>query len=226
VKSMSGWLTVAAAVLVVAGTTYLHGRMTDRWGGKSVSAELARAATLLESRFPDSFGEWSFDAELPTDSRQLEKAGAVGHVGKSFKREGSGARVTVFVVCATPHDASGHTPDRCFPGAGFEIGETEHRVNVALSKTASAEAFSGTFRKSGQTIRVFWTYFADQRWFAPQIARIELAEAAAVYKLYAIIDETSLPPGTGERVCMEFLAELLPEFNRRLVEEQSAGSAL
>ena len=73
---------------------------------------------------------------------------------------------------------------------------------------------------------MFWTYFADQRWFAPQIARIELAEAAAVYKLYAIIDETSLPPGTGERVCVEFLAELLPEFNRRLVEEQSAGSAL
>jgi len=225
-KSMSGWLTAAAAVLVVAGTTYLHGRMTDRWGGKNVSAQLLRAATLLETRFPETFGEWAFDEELQSDARQLEKAGAVGHIWKSYKRDGSGAKVSVFIVCATPHDASGHTPDRCFPGAGFEIGETEHRVTVPLSKTEGAEAFSGTFRKAGQTIRVFWTYCVDGRWVAPQIARIELADAAAVYKLYAIIDETSLPHGTGERICMEFLGELVPELNRAFADEKPAAAAL
>jgi len=223
VKSMSGWLTAAAAVLFVAGTTYLHGRMTDRWAGKNVSEELVRAGTLLESRFPQGFGEWVFDENLTTDARLLEKAGAVGHVWKAFKREGSGAKVSVFMVCATPHDASGHTPDRCFPGAGFEIGETEHRVTVPMSKTTVGEAFSGTFRKSGQTIRVFWTYCVDTRWVAPQIARIELADAPAVYKLYAMIDETSLPQGMGERLCLEFLADLLPEFNRALAAEEPAA---
>ena len=224
-KSMSGWLTAAAAVLFVAGTTYLHGRMTDRWTGKSISEELLRNGALLESRFPSAFGEWMFVEDLATDARQLERAGAVGHVWKSYKREGSGAKVSVFVVCATPHDASGHTTDRCFPGAGFEIGETEHRVTIPLSKTAAAEAFSGTFRKSGQTIRVFWTYCVDARWVAPQIARIELADASSVYKAYAMIDETALPQGTGERICLDFLGELLPELNRVLAAEEPAPTA-
>ena len=82
------------------------------------------------------------------------------------------------IVCATPHDASGHTPDRCYPGAGFEIGETEHRETITLTDGRTAEVFSGTFRKSGQTIRVFWTYGVRGGWVAPQIARIELADAS------------------------------------------------
>jgi hypothetical protein len=119
-------------------------------------------------------------------------------------------RVSVFVVCATPHDASGHTPDRCYPGAGFEVGESEHRQTVPLADGRKAETFNGTFRKQGQTIRIFWTYGVDGQWVAPQIARIELAGSDAVYKLYAIIDETRIKGALSMQECADFLGALLP----------------
>ncbi|NQW47915.1 MAG: exosortase-associated EpsI family protein [Planctomycetes bacterium] len=211
-------MAIVAGVFII-GTTYLHGRMTDRWGGRDVAAELKVAAELLESRFPRQCGDWHADEELESSPKELERAGAVGHVARSYRNAKSGAKVSVFVVCATPHNASGHTPDRCYPGAGFEIGETEHRQSVPLAEGQAAEAFSGTFRKSGQTLRVFWTYGVAGRWVAPQIARIELANAEAVYKLYAIIDETALPAGMGGRVCAEFLAVLLADFDAALAEK-------
>jgi hypothetical protein len=131
--------------------------------------------------------------------------------------------VSTFVVCATPHDASGHTPDRCYPGAGFEISETEHRQTLPLADGRTAEVFTGTFRKSGQTVRVFWTYGVDGRWIAPQIARIELANAKAVYKLYVIIDESSLPSGTGTKVCSNFMSVLLADFDAALQQSKQPG---
>jgi len=217
-RASSGLVTAIAAAVVVIGATFLHGRMTERWTGRNVAAELQQAAEQLQRHFPVNCGEWELAEELESSPEELERAGAVGHVSRAYSNRKSKARVSVFVVCATPHDASGHTPDRCYPGAGFEIAETEHRLTVPLDDGRSAEVFTGTFRKSGQTLRVFWTYGFDGGWVAPQIARIELAPAKAVYKLYVIMDETPLPPGVGSTICTEFMSLLLPQFDAALKE--------
>lgn len=222
-RASGGMVTAIAAITVVLGVTYIHGQMTERWSGRNVTAELKLAAERLEARFPVSFGSWEAAEELQSSPGELERAGAVGHVSRAFVNTKSKARVSVFVVCATPRDASGHTPDRCYPGAGFEIAETEHRQTVPLADGRSAEVFTGTFRKSGQVLRVFWTYGLEGRWVAPQIARIELADAKAVYKLYVIIDETTLPAGLGVKVCSEFMAVLLAEFDAALRDPGEPG---
>jgi Protein of unknown function (DUF3485) len=222
-KFSGGMLTAIAAFGVVVGTTYLHGRMTDRWTGQNVAAELQQAAELLEKRFPKHCGDWEVAEELDSSPEELKRAGAVGHISRSYVNARSKAQLSAFVVCATPHDASGHTPDRCYPGAGFEIAETEHRQTVPLADGRNAEVFTGTFRKGGQTLRVFWTYSLEDKWVAPQIARIELANARAVYKVYVIIDESTLPPGVGAKVCAEFLADVLTQFDAALKEPNPAS---
>jgi hypothetical protein len=219
-KPSAGAITAMAAVAIVVGTTYLHGRMTERWTGRSVSVELSRAATVLEASFPREAGDWRAVEDIQADPQELQQAGAVGYVSRTFRNENGGPVVAAFVVCAAPHAASGHTPDRCYPGAGFEIGETEHRETIVLTDGRRAEAFSGTFRKSGQTLRVFWTYGVKGGWLAPQIARIELADAAAVYKLYAIVDETALQSGEGTRACVDFLRQCLPTFDAAVAGPQ------
>jgi hypothetical protein len=137
--------------------------------------------------------------------------------------------ISTFVVCATPYHASAHTPDRCYPGAGFEIAESEHRLTVPLSDGREAETFTGTFRKDNQTLRVFWTYGLQHRWVAPQLARIELQNAGvdSVYKLYAIIDETKLRNSQSLEECKDFLATLLPVLDASVAKalEQPAASA-
>lgn len=220
-------MTAVAATCAVLATTYLQGRMTERWSGRNVTGELRQAADLLERLFPANVGDWEATEELESSPAELERAGAVGHVSRSYVNLTSKAKLSAFVVCASPHDASGHTPDRCYPGAGFEIAETEHRMTIPLADDRTAEVFTGTFRKAGQTLRVFWTYGVDGRWLAPQIARIELADAKAVYKLYVIIDETPLPPGVGTKVCRQFMAVTLAEFDAVLREQkQSQDRAL
>jgi hypothetical protein len=147
----------------------------------------------------------------------------VGHISRLYRNSRSKARVSAFVVCARPHDASGHTPDRCYPGAGFEIGEAEHRQKMQLADGREAETFTGTFRKTGQTLRIFWTYgirdeaeidkenvTAHRNWIAPQIARIALVHEPAVYKLYAIVDETRLTSSQAMVECEDFISQLLP----------------
>lgn len=242
-QSRTGLLAVTAAVLLLVGATLLQGLWTDRWVERR-SGVLEESARLLEQAFPRSFGEWRMDRELETNPAELERAGAVGSISRVYRNQKTKTPVSTFVVCATPHDASGHTPDRCYPGAGFEIAEPEHRQSIDLRDGRVAEAFTGTFAKQGQTLRVFWTYGvaaptpkgpADGgdapaaagpalQWLAPSVARIALNEYAAVYKLYVIVDQTKLPVSRATGECSDFIAELLPAFEAALATGSPAAT--
>lgn len=217
----AAFLPVAGAVILVVVVTAVQGVWTERWSNRDIAGELKASAEILEEVFPNEVGPWRYVDVVESNQEQLERAGAVGHVSRLYQHRDTGAKVAAFVICATPHDASGHTPDRCYPAAGYVIAETEHRAKIELADGRNAEAFVGTFRKTGQTIRVFWTYGVRGEWLAPQIARIELAGTASVYKLYAIIDQTSLTPAQATSICDEFLSELLPEFDRAVAERQT-----
>lgn len=237
--SGAGIAAAIAAIVLVAGVTVVQGTLTERWGRQHDVAGLERAARLLERAFPKSFGDWSYEKELVSDPKELERAGAVGHISRLYRSGKSKTPISAFVVCATPHDASGHTPDRCYPGAGFEIAEAEHRETIKLPDGRVAETFTGTFRKQGQTLRVFWTYgvsspdpeaakdpaaVADSlpqlRWIAPGIARIALNAEVAVYKLYAIIDQTKLTASQSMTECTDFLSQLLPALDEQIAADK------
>ncbi len=215
------WAVVLSAALVIA-VTVVQGTMTERWAPASRD-EVERVSRLLEERFPKRFGDWEVEQELEGDPKELARAGAVGHVSVLFRNVRTKSRVSAFVVSALPHDASGHTPDRCYPGAGFSVGESEHRLTVPLADGRTAEAFTGTFVKSGQTLRIFWTYGVPSSqknvqldWLAPQLARIALDPYPAVYKLYAIVDETRLGSSQSMAECERLVGELLPALDASL----------
>lgn len=233
--SRSGLVAALAAVATLIAVTVVHGTWTERWGKKTDDTILRASAALLEGRFPKQFGDWRAEQDMETSPEELARAGAVGSVARVFRNARTKSVVSAFVVCALPHDASGHTPDRCYPGAGFEIAEQEHRQNVPLPQGREAETFTGTFRKSDQTLRVFWTYgipgkpadadptaTADAqglKWVAPQIARIALNGEPYVYKLYVIVDQTKLGSSQATLECTDFLAGVLPAFDAALSEE-------
>jgi hypothetical protein len=231
-QSRAGLVVAAIALALMAGVTIVQGRWTERWAERQDHL-LEAAAKQLERTFPDSFGGWKLDRQIETSRAELDRAGAVGSVSRLYRHAKSRTPVSAFIVCASPHDASGHTPDRCYPGAGFQIAEPEHRETITLADGGVAEAYTGTFAKEGQTLRVFWTYGVSKQgdaegdeapetgsnaaaapleWVAPQIARIALNDFPAVYKLYAIIDQTKMPGSKAISECKDFIAELLPAF--------------
>jgi hypothetical protein len=222
-SALAAWAPLLLGFAAIIGVTVVQGYFTDRWAGKNVAAELARDSVLLEENFPKVFGSWKMVSETDADPAQLKAAGAVGHVSREYQNVDTGVRVGVFVVCATPHDASGHTPDRCYPSAGFEIGEQEHREVIPLESGEKAEAFSGSFKKPGESLRILWTYVATGKWIAPQIARIELANNPSVFKVYALVDETGMSRGEGNRTGLQFLSDLIPEFDRLIIDASATA---
>jgi hypothetical protein len=238
-------LMAAVAVALLVVVTVLQGRWTERWAERQDHV-LEAAARRLEDSFPETFGEWALDRPLETSKAELDRAGAVGSVSRVYLNRKTKAAVSAFVVCATPHDASGHTPDRCYPGAGFEIAEPEHRETITLGDGRIAEAYTGTFAKQGQTLRVFWTYGVPEKkkqepgagdtspgaavdgpqplvWQAPQIARIALNDYPAVYKLYAIIDQTKMASSRATSECSNFIANALPAFEAAMLASASGS---
>ena len=131
-QSRTGFLMAAAAAMLLIGVTVLQGWWTERWAEREDRA-LEKAALRLEQSFPETFGDWKLDRRLETSKAELDRAGAVGSISRIYRNTKTRTPVSAFVVCATPHDASGHTPDRCYPGAGFEIAEPEHRETIDLA---------------------------------------------------------------------------------------------
>lgn len=218
---------VAAAILI--GVTLVQGGFTERWAPASRD-RIEQAAKLLETQFPKTFNDWAEEQELESDPKELDRAGAVGHISRLYLNGRSKARVSAFVVCALPHDASGHTPDRCYPGAGFTVGESEHRVTIPVGEGRTVEAFTGTFVKAGQTLRIFWTYgvpgetpATPLEWIAPTIARIALNGEPFVYKLYAIADQTRVGTSQSMLECETFISQLVPALDASLAAGPGAG---
>ncbi|MFM9024945.1 MAG: exosortase-associated EpsI family protein [Planctomycetaceae bacterium] len=247
-QSRTGFLMAAAAVMLLVGVTVLQGWWTERWAEREDRA-LEKAARRLVQSFPETFGNWTLDKQLETSKAELDRAGAVGSISRIYRSTKTKTPVSAFVVCATPHDASGHTPDRCYPGAGFEIAEPEHRETISLADGRIAEAYTGTFAKQGQTLRVYWTYGVPNKktreageaaddgadagpkapapltWVAPQIARIALNDFPAVYKLYAIVDQTTMTPSRARAECGDFIGQVLPAFEAAAAAEAEQRSA-
>lgn len=246
-KASTTWVTVALAVFLVLGVTLVQGFWTERWTTRDDGGQLARAAAALEAGFPEKFGDWQMQGVIPANPLELKQAGAVGSVSRTYRNNLSKLQMSAFVVCAAPHDASKHTPDRCYPGAGFQIGESEHRHEVTLPDGRQVETFTGTFIKDGQTLRIFWTYGVPWRaddgrreaagasgreagdtpalsWIAPSIARIAFNGERAVYKLYAIIDQTNLTGSVSMAMGSDFVAEVLAAFDAQLVAAQRGAT--
>jgi hypothetical protein len=228
-KSRTQLAMLGVAVALVAVATAVQGRWTERWVPISRDA-VEQSARLLESHFPERFGEWEVERELESDPKELAAAGAVGHISRLYRNTRTKSRVSAFVVCALPYDASAHTPDRCYPGAGFTIGESEHRVKVRIGVDREAEALTGTFQKSGQTLRIFWTYGIGSgagdgqiAWIAPQLPRIALSGEPSVYKLYAIADQTRIGASQSMLDCENFIAQLAPALDAALASGDTAA---
>jgi hypothetical protein len=221
--------TFGVATALLVGVTLMQGGFTERWAPASRD-RIEQAATLLEAQFPKRFNDWAEEQELESDPKELDRAGAVGHISRLYLNGRSKARVSAFVVCALPHDASGHTPDRCYPGAGFTVGESEHRVTISIGEGRTVEAFTGTFVKAGQTLRIFWTYGVPGEtaaepleWIAPTIARIALNGQPFVYKLYAIADQTRVGTSQSMLECETFISQLVPALDASLAAGLAPG---
>ncbi|MBX9623005.1 MAG: hypothetical protein K2X82_04245 [Gemmataceae bacterium] len=177
---------VIIAALVVAGAA-VHGAATQRWAFVAPDPAVTDRLHALEVRFDD----WQ-PAAVPTDMPTNERSTATS---RRYASPGSGRSAVVTIISGIPGSVSTHTPDVCYPGAGYKTVVPPAKETVDLPGGRTAEVYVADFEKKTATqhdrVRVRWAWSTDGAWVAPDRPRwqfaAQLAKAPELYKLYVAV---------------------------------------
>jgi hypothetical protein len=215
---------------MIAATGWVHGGWTNRW---RPAPELAKLASRLQT-LPETIGDWKLEQAKEIPPRELAMAGAVGYISRVYSNANKSQSVSVMVLTGLPGDIATHTPDICYPGAGFVLGNPEHYSRTYGSPVSTAGFQTATAVRAGANpmyLRLFWAWYTPKGWSAPESPRWAFAAEPALTKLYVQRNTRGLSIGPKDDPCNEFLALLLPELDRVLsapsnpIEQASAGAA-
>ncbi len=219
---MKNTILVTAAMTILIGTGWVHGRWTNRW---RPTPELAKVAGQLQT-LPATIGDWKLEQTREIPPRELAMTGAVGYVSRVYTNSGKGQSVIVLVLTGMPGDISTHTPDVCYPGAGYVLGPAEEHVRLYGSPERNAVFRTATASKGGASpsiLRIFWTWRSSKGWSAPEGARWVFAAEPLLTKLYVVRDTRGAAADPKEDPCNEFIPRLLAELDPLLDPHSSSA---
>ncbi len=219
--------TVAALALIV-GSGRMHGAWTNRW---RTSPALAELAARLDS-VPTVLGDWTATSQA-IPSRHMAIAGAVGQISRVYTNPIKGLTVTVLMLCGLPGNISVHTPDVCYPGAGYTLGDAErfvHRYGVPERKAEFQTAIASRAGTNPSRLRLYWAWHGSSGWSAPENARWAFAAEPMLSKLYIVRETGGVAVDPKDDPSTQLLSLLLPELDRvmspsgQLTESKSASA--
>jgi hypothetical protein len=218
---MNSIIRIVTAAALIIGAGLVHGSWTNRWGP---SPELARLSARFDS-LPMVLGDWKATAyELPADERAM--AGAVACLDRRYTDPSRGVTITVLLLGGLPGRIGVHTPDICYPGAGYTLGDVTDFTRGYGSPERQAQFRTALATRSGTTpsvLRIFWGWNAGKGWAAPEDARWQFASESTLCKLYVIRETAGAIVDPKHDACNDFLALLLPEIDRSVFEVVSPG---
>lgn len=210
-------LPIGVAVVLMLATCRVQGVWSERW---SNFPELEILANQLDS-IPLNFGQWQGEDRGKSEEKIRQISGAVGELIRSY-RNASGEEVRVSIICGRQRDVFYHTPERCYPAAGFDMqGEPVQEV-IETAGGQPAEFFTTSFLKSEPTgthaEKGYWSWSGNGTWLAPKNHKWEFAGHRALYKLYvfATIPGSNKTAAGSTDFCTEFIREFIPVANAAL----------
>jgi len=216
---MNKIIPIAVAVVLLIGGAIMQGKLSERW---STFPELAESAKALD-KTPLDVGEWRGEEGPQLDERTKQTAGAVGAVNRRYSNTTLNETVTVDLVSGRPHDMYFHTPDRCYPAAGFERGGKQQSVKI---EGIDAEFFTNTYIKSepnGITnLRVYWAWSNDGKWTAPDDFKWKYGGNPSLYKLYVLVPVNNRDQSIDHNAATEFIRAFLPELQKTVFSNVKA----
>jgi hypothetical protein len=217
-------IPLLAGVAFVVGSGVVDGLQSDRW---SVSEELRLAASRLDG-IPLTIGEWRGRAE-PVDPRSMMAAGLQGCLMRHYENARTGRTISLLLACGRPGLVFLHTPEGCYPGAGYEMVQAQPE-KFALPGDRHGEPagflradFDRTRSFPRERLRICWAWKATGPWSVPSHSRFTFAARPFLYKLYLIYRPSWGRERAEDDSYSDFLRQLLPALDRALAP--AAGAA-
>lgn len=228
------WWFLVAIVIILAGAI-VEGYWSLRWGPRTERLLAPLAQAVKET--PLRVGEWTSDQAAIPDPRVLEVSGANALFQATYREETQGDYVTVYLLAGWSRDVSVHTPDACYPGAGFVMetspqpfsftygtnSQLDEETNSALRQAEFTTAIFTKTEPTGVTrLRVFWSWNDGRGWQSPRFPRWAFGGRRPLVKLYLVAES---PPGlpTHENAALRLAAALLPVLDRQLEKAFTTG---
>jgi Protein of unknown function (DUF3485) len=208
---MKNLVGVFVAMVLIIGVGLVHGSWTNRWRMAPGFAELA---AHLES-VPMAMGDW-VATRREMSPRELAATGAAGCLSRIYTNPKTGVAISVLLLCGLPGDVTVHTPEACYPGAGYTLEIPTNHIRRYGSDGQTAEFQTAVARRGGakpSVLRIFWSWHSSKGWSAPQDARWRLAAEPILSKLYVIRETGGQAGNPKDDPSDEFLALLLPELD-------------
>lgn len=205
-------LRLTAAVVLIVGAGLVQGKWTNRWGR---SPELAALAARFDT-VPLVIGDWTGQSfELP--ARERAAAGAEACLARRYVHRDRGVAVTVLLLGGLPGDLAVHTPDVCYPGAGYTLGRpapVEVRYGPDRTPARLRTALAARRGTDPSVLRIFWSWNATRGWAVPDEPRWSFAAVPALCKLYVVRETAGAGIEPEADPCHDFLTVFLPELDR------------
>ena len=193
------------AVVLIAGSTIVHGRWTHRWDD---SGELETATAAMQS-LPDRFGSWTLLEDLSKSDEELAVAEANGCLFRRYRNRDTKEVVTVLMLCGRPGPISVHPPTACYRARGYRMTRGPMPASIDSHGFRLAE-FQNPASITGDRVAILWGWSHDGDWSAPSNPRVAFAGQPFLEKLYVTWSRDRDERPLDESVPSEFLAEFLP----------------
>jgi len=212
------WRTIpiVAALSLLVGYGLVEGFWTNRW----VPSKAVESAAARLNDVPMTIGEWKATAsDLPP--RETEAGQIAGYLYRNYVNRRTRAALSVLVVCGQPGPICVHSPEVCYPSAGYR--EVAKPVNhaVPMAGSAAPATFKVATYLSGENalpdrLRILWSWNAGGGWQAPDNPRLEFSRSAALYKLYVVRHTPRDDEPLDKEPALEFIQRLIPELEKSL----------
>ena len=211
IKSMrSALIILAFAAILVPGIA--HSIWTDRW---EISDEPMASASRL-SQLPLSLNDWE-GQDLNLDPRVIEKAELAGFLARRYVNRAGDATFSVFLACGRPGPISLHTPEVCYPGAGYQLVNGMKKIELDIPNfTGKVEFLVREYEKPNSVndrILLFSSWYSKGSWQVPARPRWTFGDERVLHKLY-LSQPVQGKKQTAEETGINFLQMLIPELEK------------
>ncbi len=203
---MPRWLPFALLFLALLGVL--------AYGLLRPSAGPSREPLDVQARFdtiPRTIGDWTNTTDNTLSDRTVNVGRFQAYLSRVYTHPTLGAAVSVMVLYGEPGDTGAHDPKVCYAGSGWNLDGLPRKARVGEAesgKSTTSELWSARFRKSEESLHVYWGWGVNGEWQAADNPRFTFASHRRIYKVYAqrMIANTA-PPSTTDP-----LAEFVPKF--------------
>ena len=210
---MSRLALFAVVVALLGGMGVAHGLLTYRWAPPDTYVPL--------DRLPFTIGDWDGTTVDAGDVLPGFQDGTV--MLRRYVNRVNGDALTLYLTAGpTVPMLSSHTPEACYPGAGFSRADPIITKNVVTGPGSRTNQFrvadySKTERASPMRVRVFWGWTSGGAWQASADNRWAFAGRRHIYKMYVIRPLLKDGEPLDEDPTLSFLQVLIPELGSELM---------